>query len=71
MKFVYLVMSGEGNGRVLGVFANKIDATHQVNIDAEVIHGIDPKIEPLDFSGALSRYGWADKIWWQEEVLYL
>ena len=71
MKFVYLVMSGEGNGRVLGVFANKIDATHQVNIDAKVIHGIDPKIEPLDGSGALSRYGWADRIWWQEEVLYL
>lgn len=70
MKFVYLVMSGEGNGKVLGVFANEIDATIQVNINAEVVHGINLKTEPLDFDGALMRYGWADRIWWQKEVLY-
>lgn len=70
MKFVYLVMSGEGYGKVLGVFANEIDATIQVNINAEVVHGINLKTEPLDFDGALMRYGWADKIWWQKEVVY-
>ena len=70
MKFVYLVMSGEGNGKVVGVFANEVDATHRVNVIAEVFHDIDPKTEPLDFCGALHRYGWADKVWWQKEVLY-
>lgn len=70
MRFVYLVMSGEGYGRVLGVFANEIDATCQVNINAQTVHGIDPKVEPLDFDGTLMRYGWADKVWWQKEVLY-
>lgn len=29
MRFVYLVMSGEGEGRVLGVFANERSATYQ------------------------------------------
>ena len=24
----------------------------------------------LVMSGALMRYGWADKCWWQKEVLY-
>lgn len=70
MKYVYLVMSGEGYGKVLGVFSNEVDATIQVNINAEVVHGIDLKTEPLDFDGALCRYGWADRIWWQKEVLY-
>ena len=70
MKFIYLVMSGEGYGRVICAFSNEIDATRQVNINAEVVHGIDPKTEPLDFDGALCRYGWADRIWWQKEVLY-
>lgn len=70
MKFVYLVMSGEGYGKVLGVFSNEIDATLQVDISAKIVHGIDSKRAPLDFDGALMRYGWADKIWWQKEVLY-
>lgn len=70
MKFVYLIMSGEGSGRVLGVFANENDATAQVLLNAQSVWGIDHKTEPLDFTGALSRYGWADRIWWQKEVLY-
>ena len=69
MKFVYIVVSGERN-RILGVFANEIDATNQVNINARAVWGINPKAEPLDFDGALARYGWADRIWWQKEVLY-
>lgn len=70
MKVVYLVMRGEGYGKVIGVFSNKIDATIQVDLNAQCVYGIDVKIEPLDFDGALMRYGWADKVWWQEEVLY-
>ena len=70
MKYVYLIMSGEGYGRVLGVFANECDATAQVNLNARCVWEINPKTEPLDFDGALMRYGWADRIWWQKEVLY-
>jgi hypothetical protein len=70
MKFVYLIMRGEGYGRVIGVFKNEIDATIQVHLNAETVWGIDPDKEPLDFDGALMRYGWADRVWWQKEVLY-
>ena len=70
MKFVYLIMSGEGDGRVLGVCATEFTATNLVRNNARVVHGIDPDREPLDFTGALMRYGWADRIWWQKEVLY-
>ncbi len=70
MKFVYLVMSGKDYGKVIGVFANEFDATIQVNLNAQTVHGINPKTEPLDFTGALMRYGWADRVWWQKEVLY-
>lgn len=70
MKFVYLVMSGKGYGKVIGAFANEFDATIQVNLNAQTAHGINPETEPLDFTGALMRYGWADRVWWQKEVLY-
>ena len=70
MKVVYLIMRGEGDGKVIGVFANELDATIQVELNARTVHGINPKTEPLDFTGALSRYGWADRVWWQKEVLY-
>lgn len=70
MKFVYLIMRGEGYGQVVGVFEKEVDATIQVNLYAETRWGIDPKTDPLDFTGAVGRYGWADQIWWQKEVLY-
>ena len=70
MKFVYLIMSGEGGGRVLGVCSTEFTATIQVNLNAQAVHGINPKTERLDFDGALMRYGWADRVWWQKEVLY-
>ena len=70
MKEVYLIMSGEGYGRVLMVCESKQTATNHVNINARINWGIDPDKEPLDFDGALMRYGWADKCWWQREVLY-
>ena len=38
--------------------------------NAQCVYGINVKTEPLDFTGALMRYGWADRIWWQKEVLY-
>ena len=70
MKFVYLIMSGEGYGKVIGVFANENDATIQVLLNAQTVWGITPEAEPLDFTGELCRYGWADRVWWQKEVLY-
>ena len=70
MKFVYLIMSGKDGGRLLGVRSNERTATNIVRNNARVVHNIDPDREPLDFSGALTRYGWADRIWWQKEVLY-
>lgn len=69
-KTVYIVMSGEGYGRILGVFANKTDATNNVRTVARCNYGITPDNEPLDFDGSLARYGWADRVWWQREVLY-
>jgi hypothetical protein len=55
---------------VLGVCSTEFTATNLVNNNARVVHGINPDKEPLDFTGALSRYGWADRVWWQKEVLY-
>lgn len=70
MRYVYLIMSGERCGRVIGVFANENDATIQVLLNARVNWGIDPKNELLDFDGSLTRYGWADRCWWQKEIVY-
>lgn len=73
MKFVYLVMSGEGYGRVIAVCEEKGMATLYVNMHAAVNLGMDitrADCPPLDFDGALMRYGWADKVWWQKEVVY-
>lgn len=70
MRYVYLIMSGEGYGRLLGVFQDQMDAINHVNIVARCNYGINPDTEPLDFNGSLARYGWADKVWWQREVLY-
>lgn len=70
MKYVYLIMSGEGYGRVLAVCESEQTATIYVNTNARLNWGIDPNKEPLDYSGALMRYGWADKCWWQKEIVY-
>lgn len=70
MKYVYLIMGGEGYGRVLMVCEDKGQATILVNTNARCNYDIDPNKEPLDFDGGLMRYGWADRCWWQKEVLY-
>ena len=70
MNYVYLIMGGEGYGRVLGVVASKEHATKLVNSNAAINYDINPKSDPLDFDGALMRYGWADKTWWQKETVY-
>lgn len=70
MKFVYLIMSGEGNGKVVGVCSTETTATNLVHTKARVVHNINPNKELPDFDGTLARYGWADLIWWQKEVLY-
>lgn len=73
MEFVYIVMSGENNGRIICVFKEKGIATLAVDLYALNHFGIDItniNHTPLDFDGALMRYGWADKVWWQKEVVY-
>jgi hypothetical protein len=73
MKFVYLVMCGEGYGRVIRVVTRESTATLMVNMYAVSNYDIDvcrADCPPLDFDGALMRYGWADRVWWQKEVLY-
>lgn len=70
MQFVYVVISGEGHYNIVGIYANEAEATCHVNLCAQNIYGIDPTTDPVDFEGALMRYGWADLVWWQKEVLY-
>ena len=73
MKEVYLIMSGEGYGRVLGVVSTSDRATYMVHAVAAInynIHINEANRPPLDYSGEDKRYGWKDYIWWQkEEVL--
>lgn len=73
MKYVYLVMSGEGYGRVLGVVTTKERATLLVNMNAAINYNIDvckADCPPLDYNGEGKRYGWKGCTWWQkEEVL--
>ena len=73
MKCVYLMMCGEGYGKVVNAFATKSAATLMVNMYATSHYDIDvcrADCPPLDFDGALMRYGWADKVWWQKEIVY-
>jgi hypothetical protein len=52
------------------VLRSKLEATRVVNDIAEQKYGITPKNTPLDYGGTLMAYGWADIVWWSEEVLY-
>lgn len=67
MNTVYIVMT-EGR-KIQRVFRDKNSATLMVNTIA-LRCGITPENTPLDFDGALMRYGWADRVWWQMEVMY-
>jgi hypothetical protein len=68
MNTVYIVMT-EGR-KIQRVFRDKNSATVLVNAIAKQKYGITPKDTPLDFGGTLMTYGWADKCWWQREVVY-
>lgn len=73
MNSVYIVMSGEGYGRIIAVCKDKMQATLYVNTNARINWDIDigrADCPPLDFDGSLMRYGWADKCWWQREIVY-
>ena len=73
MNAVYIVMSGEGYGRIIAVCKDKQQATLYVNMNARINWDIDvcrADCPPLDFDGALMRYGWADTCWWQTEMVY-
>jgi hypothetical protein len=67
MDFVYIVMTKKDGVRM--VVKNKTDATRKVDMIAFRELGL-PALEPIDFDGSLMRYGWADKCWWQREVVY-
>lgn len=67
-KFCYVVCAK--GGRILAVTTNEKYATYLVNENARIVHDINPTTDPTDFDGALMRYGWADIVWWQKEVLY-
>ena len=69
-KYVYLIMSGKGDGRVLGVVASEAHATMLVNTNAAVNYNTNikhPNCPPLDYNGEGKRYGWRDCTWWQKE----
>jgi hypothetical protein len=71
MNTVYIVMT-EGR-KIQRVFRDKNSATILVNMIALTKYGMDINhisCPPLDFSGALTMYGWADTVWWTREVLY-
>lgn len=73
MKEVYIILGGEGDGRVLGVVSTKERATLLVNMNAVINYDIDinkANCPPLDYNGEGKRYGWKNVTWWQkEEVL--
>ena len=66
MDFVYTVMTKDG---VLCVCRTKFTATNMVNNKAISQWGINPETELKDFTGGV-LYGWADKVWWEKQVLY-
>ena len=66
MDYVYLVWDNNGLRRVC---KNKIDATLQVNSIASDEYGFSLDT-PLDYSGAIFRYGWIDAAWWTKELIY-
>ena len=68
MKTVYLVYD-ENHGLRM-VCGNKTLADIKVRAIAEREYGITEKNTPLDYDGALSRYGWDSAVWWQREVVY-
>lgn len=73
-KYIYLIMSGEGYGRVLGAVTTKEHATVLVNTNAAINYNINIKEKnclPLDYNGEGSKYGWKDCTWWQEEAVLL
>ena len=69
-EYVYLIMSGEGYGRVLGVVTTPERATLLVNANAAINYGRDiykANCPPLDYNGEGKRYGWKGCAWWQKE----
>lgn len=73
-KYVYLIMSGEGYGRVLCAVSTPEQATLLVNTNAAINYGRDINKEncpPLDYNGEGKKYGWKDCTWWQREDVIL
>lgn len=66
MDYVYLVWDLNG---LRMVCKNEIDATFKVNSIAYGEWEIDDSI-PLDYSGAICRYGWTNASWWTKEIIY-
>lgn len=66
MDYVYLVWDTSG---LRMVCKNEIDATLKVNSIASDECGFSLDT-PLDYSGALCRFGWIDVAWWTKELIY-
>lgn len=66
MDYVYLVWDTSG---LRMVCKNEVDATLKVNAIASDECGFSPNT-PLDYSGAIFRYGWIDVAWWTKELVY-
>lgn len=68
MKSVYLVCD-ECHGLQM-VCGNETLATIKVREIAKRDYDLDVDRTPLDYSGALMRYGWDGVAWWSREVVY-
>ena len=68
MKSVYLVYD-ECRGLQM-VCGNETLATIKVREIAQRDYGLNVDRTPLDYSGALMRYGWDGVAWWERMVVY-
>ena len=68
MKTVYLVYD-ECHGLQM-VCGNETLATIKVREIAQQVYDLDVDRAPLDYSGAVSRYGWDGVAWWDREIVY-
>ena len=68
MKSVYLVYD-ERHGLQM-VCGNETLATIKVREIAQRDYDLDVDRTPLDYSGAVMRYGWDGIAWWDREIVY-
>lgn len=70
MKLHEVFLVYDENHGLRMVCGNRALATFKVREIAELEYGFNVDEEPLDYSGALSRYGWDGVAYWQKEIVY-